>query len=68
MLAAEPADDGHQSFTMTGLQMQRFRFEGDVLRALQRAGIGTWSEFPQDNIQATVTRDQLQTLGFRGIY
>jgi hypothetical protein len=53
---------------MNGVLPQRFRFELDVLQALQRAGIGSWSEFPQDNIQATVTRDQLKSLGFKGIY
>jgi len=68
MLAAEAAKEGPQSFTMTGLQLHRFRFEHDVLVALERAGIGSWSEFPQDHIQATVTRAQLQALGFKGIY
>ena len=68
MLVAEAAREGPQAFTMTGLQQQRFRFEHDVLVALQRAGIGSWSEFPQDNIQATVTRDQLMAMGFKGIY
>ena len=68
MLTAEPAPDGPQTFTMQGMQVQRFRFEHDILRALQRAGIGTWSEFPPDDIQATVTRDQLLAMGFKGIY
>jgi len=68
MLAAEPAHDGPQTFTMQGLQAQRFRYEHDILQALQRAGIGHWTEFPQDSIQATVTRDQLLAMGFKGIY
>jgi hypothetical protein len=68
MLVAEAAKEGPSSFNMTGVLPQRFRFEHDVLIALQRAGIGSWSEFPQDNIQATVTRDQLKALGFKGIY
>ena len=68
MLAAEAASEGPQTFTMAGIQMQRFRFEHDVLQALQKAGIGSWSEFPQDHIQATVTRSQLVALGFKGIY
>ena len=67
-LAAEPVHDGPQSFSMKGVQMQRFRFEHDVLNALERTGIGYWSEFPADNIQATVTREQLHSLGFKGIY
>lgn len=68
LFAAEPVKDGPQSFTMTGLQTQRFRYERDVLVALERAGIGYWTEFPADNIQATVTRDQLLAMGFKGIY
>ena len=39
MLAAEAAREGPQTFTMAGIQMQRFRFEHDVLQALQKAGI-----------------------------
>jgi hypothetical protein len=68
MLAAEVAKEGPLSFNMTGLLPQRFRFEHDVLLALQRAGIGSWSEFPQDHIQATVTRGQLRSMGFKGIF
>ena len=68
LLTAEPVDGGPQSFVMEGLQMQRFRYEGDVLHALERAGVGRWSAFPPDNIQATVTRVQLRSMGFRGNY
>lgn len=68
MLVAEPVSGGPQSFSMKGVQVQRFRFEHDVLNAFERTGIGYWSEFPSDNIQATVTREQLHSLGFKGIY
>ena len=68
MLSAEPVRSGAQHFSMNGIQLQRFRFEHDILRALERAGIGYWTEFPPDHIEATVTRDQLVTLGFKGIY
>jgi len=67
-LAAEPLQDGPQHFRMNGVQAQRFRFEHDVLKALERGGIGYWTEFPADNIQATVTREQLRTMGFKGIF
>jgi hypothetical protein len=68
MFVAEPSPDGPQTFTMTGLQNQRIRFERDALAALERVGLGHWSEFPADHIQATVTRAQLWALGFKGIY
>jgi hypothetical protein len=68
LLTAEPVDGGPQSFVMESLQMQRFRYEGDVLHALEQAGVGRWSQFPADNIQATVTRAQLRAMGFRGNY
>lgn len=68
LLVAEPVSGGPQTFSMKGVQMQRFRFEHDVLNAFERTGIGYWSEFPPDHIQATVTREQLSALGFKGIY
>lgn len=68
MFVAEPARGERQSFTMTGIQSQRVRHERDVLLALERAGIGRWSEFPSDHILATVTRDQLWAMGFKGVY
>jgi len=68
LLTAEPVSGGPQSFAMQGVQLQRFRFEHDVLQLLERAGIGRWSMFPPDSIQATVTRSQLWSLGFRGNY
>lgn len=68
LFAAEPAESGPQSFSMHSIQTQRMRHEGEVLKALDRAGVGYWSRFPADNVQATVTREQLRTMGFRGNY
>ena len=68
LLIAEALNGGPQSFAMNGVQLQRFRYEGDVLKALEQAGIGHWSNFPSDHIQATVTRTQLRSMGFRGNY
>lgn len=68
MFAAEPVRGEPQAFTMTGIQSQRVRHERDVLQALERAGIGQWSTFPSDHIVATVTRDQLWAMGFKGVY
>ncbi len=68
VFAAEPASDGPQTFSMHGLHFQRLRYESEALRALERVGIGSWSRFPDDAIQATVTRDELRALGFRGYY
>ena len=68
LFVAEPAHDGPQTFSLKGIQAQRIRFERDALVALERAGIGHWSAFPGDHIQATVTRQQLLAMGFKGIY
>ena len=68
LLEAEPVWGGSQSFVMEGLQVRRFRHEGEVLRALEAAGIGRWSAFPPESIEATVSRDQLFQIGFRGVY
>ncbi len=68
LLAAEPVPGGSQAFAMHGVQLLRFRYEGDVLQLFERAGIGRWSSFPPDHIQATVTRSQLYQMGFRGNY
>ncbi len=68
LLSAEPAPGGPQGFAMQGVQLQRFRYEADALRVLEQAGVGRWSSFPPDNIQATVTRSQLRAMGFRGNY
>ena len=53
---------------MQDIQLQRFRREADALQVLEHAGLGRWSSFPPDNIQATVTRSQLRSMGFRGNY
>lgn len=68
LFVAEAARDGSQGFAMQGLHAQRVRYESDALKALERAGVGSWSAFPMDSIQATVTRDQLKSMGFRGNY
>ena len=68
LFAAEAVEGGPQSFAMQGIQLQRVPYERDVLKALERAGIGVWTAFPADNIEATVTRGQLRTMGFTGNY
>ena len=68
LFIAEQVEGGPQTFTMQGLQAQRFRRESDILHALEAGGIGRWSQFPSDDIQATVTRAQLLAMGFRGNY
>ena len=68
LLEAEPVWSGSQSFVMDGLQVRRFRHEGEALQALEAAGVGRWSAFPPESIEATVTRDQLFQIGFRGVY
>ncbi len=65
-LSAEAVAGGPRGFSMEHVRPLRFGTESEALRAMDRAGIGHWSSFPQDGIQATVTRDQLRTLGFRG--
>lgn len=67
-LDAEPAPGGQQQFAMEHVHRLRIRSEGEVLRALEAAGVGHWTTFPHDGIQATVTRGQLRTIGFRGNY
>ena len=67
-LDAEPVPGGQQQFAMDHVHRMRVRSEGDVLRALQDAGVGHWTSFPVDPIQATVTRTQLRSIGFRGNY
>jgi hypothetical protein len=65
---AEPVPGGPQTFTLAGVQLQRFRYEGDALRVLERGAIGRWSAFPPEGVEATVTRAQLYQMGFRGNY
>lgn len=67
-LDAEPVPGGQQQFVMEHVHRLRVRSEGEVLRALEAAGVGRWTNFPIDGIQATVTRGQLRTIGFRGNY
>ena len=65
-LDAEPVPGGQQQFSMEHVHRMRVRSEGEALKAVERAGIGTWTTFPLDGIQATVTRLQLREAGFRG--
>ncbi len=66
LFLVEPTDGGSRGFTLHGVQQQLLRYESDALKALERGGIGVWSSFPHDGVQATVTRDQLIAMGFRG--
>lgn len=68
LFTADTIPGGAYSFNMQGLQPQRLRFQKDALDSLERVGLGHWSEFPPDGIQATITRDQLRLMGFRGNY
>ncbi len=65
-LDAEPVPGGQQQYAMTHVHRLRVRTEGEALRSLEAAGVGIWTTFPLDGIQATVTRAQLRTIGFRG--
>jgi hypothetical protein len=65
---AEQVEGGKRQFGMSGVQRLRVNTEREVLQAIDNAGIGHWSSFPPDGIQATVTRTQLKTIGFRGNY
>ncbi len=68
LFTAELVNGTSRGFVMEGLQPQRLRFEHDALHSLQRGEVGSWSAFPPDGVQATVTRDQLRRMGFRGNY
>jgi hypothetical protein len=68
LFSADAVSNGPRGFVMQGVQPQRLRFEHDALKALERAEIGSWSAFPPDGVQATVSRDQLRRMGFRGNY
>lgn len=65
-LTVEPVEGGQQGFSIERLRAVRFDREPQALRALAAAGVGHWSSFPHDGVQATVTREQLRTVGFRG--
>ena len=66
-LSAEPADNIlGPDHSLRSLRPLRFRTESEALRALEAAGIGHWSSFPQDGIHATLSKLQLRQLGFRG--
>jgi hypothetical protein len=66
-LHADPADDIlGPDHSLRNLRPHRFRTESEALRALDSAGVGHWSSFPQEGIHATLTRSQLRSIGFRG--
>ena len=66
-LRAEPADTILGSdHALRHLRPVRFHTESEALRALAAAEVGQWSSFPYDGIQATLSRSQLRTIGFRG--
>ena len=67
-LDAEQVEGGKRQFNMDGVQRLRISNETEALKRIDAAGIGHWTTFPTDNIQATVTRHQLRTIGFRGNY
>lgn len=67
-LDVEQVEDGKRQFNIEGAQRLRVPNETDALKRIEAAGIGHWTSFPTDNIQATVTRNQLRTIGFRGNY
>ena len=52
--------------TLRNLRPIRFPTESEALRTLDRAGVGHWSAFPQEGVQATLSLFQLRTIGFRG--
>lgn len=65
-LTAEPLAGGARGFSMENVRAPRFDTESAVLRALAAAGVGSWSSFPLDGIQATLSRAQLRSIGFKG--
>ena len=66
-LSVEPAEGSIGSdHALYHLRPLRFRTESEALRALAAADVGQWSSFPQEGVQATLSRGQLRTIGFRG--
>ncbi len=66
-LGADPADSTLGSdHSLRHLRPVRFRTESEALRSLAEAHVGHWTSFPHEGIQATLSRSQLRTLGFRG--
>lgn len=66
-LNAEPSDNVLGSdHSLRHLRPVRFRTESEALRAIDSAGVGHWSSFPHDGIQATLSLSQLRSIGFRG--
>ena len=68
LFTAELVAGSPRGLVMEGIQPQRLRYERDALQSLESAGVGSWSAFPPEGIQATVTRDELRRMGFRGNY
>ena len=68
-LHADPVEDTLGSdHSLRNLRPIRFLTESQALRTLDNAGVGHWSSFPQEGVQATLTHSQLRTIGFRGNY
>jgi hypothetical protein len=66
-LEAEPMDNNlGPDHAHRHLRPVRFRTQGEALGALAAAEVGRWTSFPDDGVQATLSRSQLRTLGFRG--
>lgn len=67
-LEAEPAADSRlgPDHSHRHLRPVRFRTESEALQALGAAHVGRWTSFPDEGVQATLSRSQLRTLGFRG--
>lgn len=66
-LEAEPVDSSlGPDHAHRHLRPVRFRTEFEALRTLAQAEVGHWSSYPAEGVHATLTRNQLRTLGFRG--
>jgi hypothetical protein len=66
-LYADPGEDTlGPDHSLRNLRPVRFRTESEMLRALDAANVGHWSNFPPEGIHATLTPAQLRTIGFRG--
>lgn len=64
--AAPTGDLLGQDHALHNLRPLRFGTESAALRALEGAGTGHWSSFPDEGIGATLSRSQLRSIGFRG--
>jgi hypothetical protein len=66
-LYADPVEDTlGPDHSLRNLRPVRFRTESEMLRSLNAANVGNWTNFPPEGIHATLTPSQLRTIGFRG--